>query len=372
MPQGAVAPLAAVLGKYKAYNADPRDAMLLVTALIQVFQKLFGHSGGRSQEVRTALTAAIDNAATLDWSRVNFPISATLLSQTYADIFTENNISDAEKYSVLIESLTVFLDILQANPEYATEPVLRRIVADTVVAQLKPVVAPELNYRANVLKIFKPATAASVDLEPLAVVVYRGELIGGGFGPELWGLAYTKDDKAHVLLETGEYVVVPAVSLVLAVTKDYDTSELPPYLLACAKLFMPIMLAELANGETAEMQMTIDRLSGHFGAFLIPPALEAIPLQTVAACDNVLEAARWGATTEETKNGAISLVDIPQTQLRVLITAQQSAIRPYITSTLVRTDNNAILMRLDVPREFSARGIYLFPRGDQSVALIVV
>jgi hypothetical protein len=120
------------------------------------------------------------------------------------------------------------------------------------------------------------------------------------------------------------------------------------------------------------MQMTIDRLSGHFGVFLIPPALEAIPLQTVAACDNVLEAARWGATTEETKNGAISLVDIPQTQLRVLITAQQSAIRPYITSTLVRTDNNAILMRLDVPREFSARGIYLFPRGDQSVALIVV
>lgn len=366
----AVAALSDMLGKFAAgNNVDQRDSLMFAAALIQTVQRL--NTGTPAEDLQATLAQTIASLSKLSWSSVPFPIAATLLSQTYADICTENNVRDSDRYKILLESLVTFVCMLQSNPEYATESVLRSIVSDAASSLPKPATAPELNYRANVLKIFTPGHVAAVDLEPLSVVIYRGELLGGGFGPELWGLAYTKDEQAHVLLETGEYVSVPAVSLVLASTKDYDTSELPPYLMACAKLFVPIMLSGLASGQQAEMQETIDRLSKHFGVFTLSPALEVVTLNDVIACENVLDSARW-AGTDPQKNGAITMIDIPATQLRVILTAQQAAIRPFITTTLVRTDNNAILMRLDVPREFSARGIYLFPRGEQSAALIVV
>ena len=347
-------------------SQDKRDEFLLATALIQTAQKLFTLNCNRIAPLQEVVSQAFTALGALPWNSVHFPIAQTLLSQTYADIFTANNVRDADKYKILLESLYTFLVIAQDNPELIREDVLRSIVADGA-SNAQAAKAPELNYRANVLKVFTPNKVAAIDLEPLHVVVYRGELLGGGFGPELWGLAYVKGDDAHVLLETGEYVKVHGTSLCLAVTKDYDTSELPPYLLACAKLFMPTMILQLA-GEP-EMAGTVEKLDKVFGNFVQPIPQLVIPEKELEVCESVLDKARW-ASNDTGAEGAMKSLDVPGTNLQVIVTAQQSRVRPYVTSTLVQAGNGTIYMRLDVPREFSAKGVYLFPLGEKSVSII--
>lgn len=365
-PRSVVESLNTVLQAFDGGNNgnDARDKFMLAAAIVQASQRLFGRTRNCSAESARALAAAIADLGQLDWSSVQFPISSTLLSQTYADIFTAANVKDADKSKVLLEGLCVFLNLLNDNPKYAQESVLRSIVADSVLTQTAPALSPELNYRANILQIFNPGNVAAIDLEPLHVVIYRGELIGGGFGPELWGLANIKDEQAHVLLETGEYVVVPEQSLVLAGTKDYDTSELPPYLLACARIFIPTAF-EFDNAAVVE------KLNKNFGNFTQLPNIHVVSVKDVASCENVID--KFRSSVQDTRSdGAMKAFDVEGTDLQIIVTAYRAAIRPYITATLTQKTTGSILMRLDVPREFSARGLYLFPLAKQSSALIVI
>ena len=366
-PIDALNSVLAVCAKSGAHKNDPRDEFLLATTLIQSAQKLFTTVGANRETVTSAAGQTLRALSELPWNSVHFSLAQTLLSQTYSDIFTRHQVRDIDKHRILLESLYTFLILEQDNPELAREDILRAIVEEGALgAQVAK--APELNYRANVLKIFSPNKVAAIDLEPLQVIIYRGELIGGGFGPERWGLAYVAGDTAHVLIETGEYVVVPSLSLCLAVTQDYDTSELPPYLLACAKLFMPSMLVKAIGGPQAiETANKLDRIFGNFSS--------AVPLIEVAAselqnCTAVLENARNGDNNAE-QQGAMKSLNIPNTELQIIVTAQQAAIRPYITASLVNSGSGTIYMRLDVPREFSATGIYLFPFNGKSAGLIV-
>ena len=351
-------------------DAAIRDAFLMAAGVVSAAQRVFTNNRELAPELCQIASKVFSDLSRLQWGAVDFPIDRVLFSQTYANVFTENNVRDADKNRVLLESLFTFITLLQENADYAKEPVLRGIVADSVQNKTVAAPAPELNYRANILKIFDPGAVSAIDLEPLAVVVYRGELLGGGFGPELWGLAYIKDEEAHVLLETGEYVRTPSVSLALAVTKSYDTSELPPYLMACAKLFMPIILSQVLDPADPGTQETIERLSKHFGNFTTNPSLCVLPVAELEACENVIDRARWGS--HDTADGAMKMIDVPDTSLKIIVTAQHAAIRPYITSTLVNAETGSILMRLDVPREFTARGIYLFPLNGRSTVLLVV
>jgi hypothetical protein len=364
--QSPVDSLSALLGSFAA--ADNRDLLMLAVSVIQAAQRLAARASKPANNAQLLATAIAD-LSNLPWGSVNFPVSSTLLSQTYSDIFTENNVRDADKNRVLLEGALAFLDLLRAQPEYATESVLRSLVADSAVTQTTPAPPPELNYRANILKIFDPNNVAAIDLEPLHVVIYRGELLGGGFGPELWGLAYVKDDTSHVILETGEYVVVPSASLALAATKDYDTSELPPYLLACAKILVPSLFGPVMANDPNSGQI-LEKLGKNFGNFSTLPVFEFVAAEKLSECENVIDNARW-ASNDTRVDGALKSFDIVG-NLQIMVTAQKAAIRPYITATLIDKVTGKILMRLDTPREFSARGIYLFPLREQSAALVVV
>jgi hypothetical protein len=353
----------------RAYSsADNRDVFMIIAAIVSAAQRVFAGKQSRD-ELCQQLAQVFQILGQLKWTHVNFPVPATLLSQTYANLFTEHNVRDDDKHRVLLESLLAFIALLEENPEYAQEAVLRGIVSDSIQTQTAAAPPPELNYRANTLKIFTPNSAPAIDLSPVEIIVYRGELLGGGFGPELWGLAYiAEDERAHVLLETGEYVCVPSMSLTLAVTKDYDTNELPPYLLACAKLFMPFLLSQFAPSDTQKEM--IDKLDKMLGNFDTVPHLCVLPLAELDACEALIDKARWGR--QDTADGAMKLIDVPNEDLRVVVTAQSSMVRPYITSTLVRPSDGKILMRLDTPREFTARGVYLFPLNGQSTVVLVV
>lgn len=367
-PIEAINSVLAAHAKTGAHSKDPRNEFLLAANLIQTAQKLFTETAANRANIAATAGNALLSLSQLPWNSVHFPLAQTLLSQTYSDIFTRHQVRDADKQRILLESLYTFLILAQDNPELVREDILRSIVEEGALgAQVAK--APELNYRANVLKIFSPNKVASIDLEPLQVIIYRGELIGGGFGPERWGLAYVAGDNAHVLLETGEYVVVPSLSLCLAVTHDYDTSELPPYLLACAKLFIPSMLVKAIGGPQAvEISRKLDKVFGNFSdAF---PVIE-VNAKDMQACAAVLDAARAGVQDTATQ-GAMRSFNIADTDLQIIVTAQQSTVRPYITATLVNAGSGAIYMRLDVPREFSATGVYFFPFENKSAALMVI
>lgn len=351
---------------------DARAKCLLAISAVQTLQRAFTHTKRGHADMQPVFMRLLASAENVSWNSVNFPIANTLLSQTYADLFTANNVRDSEKHSVLVSSLFTFLAVLESNPELATESLLRQLVEDGIRLQTPPAPAPELNYRANILQIFNPGNVAAVDLEPLLVIVYTGVLAGGGAGPELWGLAYIQEETAHVLLETGEYITTPADSLVLAATKDYDTSELPPYLLACARLFMPVMLSQLPDGNSPQMQEVIEKLEKNFGAFTAPPHLVvAAVVEELAECQKVIDSAR-SAGHDTASKGAMKLFGVPDSDMQIMVTAQQASNRPYITATLVHANAGTIFMRLDVPREFSARGVYLFPLHGKSSVLIVV
>jgi hypothetical protein len=349
-------------------SADTRDSFMAIAAVVAAAQRTLAVQEPERTSLCQLLSQIFAGLGQLRWREVDFPIQSTITSQTYANMFTENNVRDNDKHRVLIESLFAFLALMQENPDYAKEAVLRGIVADSIQSLTTPALAPELNYRANTLKIFNPGDVAAIDVSPLEIVIYRGELLGGGFGPERWGLAYlSEDEKAHVLLETGEYVCVPSMSLTLAVTKDYDTSELPPYLLACAKIFVPILLSQVGPENAQEIT---ERLDKNFGNFTAAPHLCVTTIDELSCCETVIDRARWAS--HDTADGAMKLIDVPNADLRVVVTAQQSSIRPYIPATLFKPSDGKILMRLDTPREFTARGVYLFPLNGQSTVLLVV
>jgi len=357
----------------KAQTTPPsmRDMLMLALSTVQVAQRTF--AGKTTKELQQAVANAVASMPATHLNAIQFPVMSTVLSQTYSNILAELGIlNEDDKCRALLEALLAFLMLTQTNPEYATEHTLRRIVAGSKPPVTKAVPYPELNYRANILKIFTPGVVTAIDLEPLQIIVYKGELLGGGFGPELWGLAYIKDAEAHVLLETGEYIMVPEASLSLAVTKDYATNELPPYLMACAKLFIPIMFSTIyAHDLTPDLQQALERLDKNFGSFTVAPTLEAVPISAVSVCENIIDNARW--RVEDLKSGgAVKTFSVAKSRTQIAVTAQQAAVRPCITAALLQADTGAILMRLDTPREFSARGIYLFPLAEKSAGLIVI
>lgn len=337
--------------------------MLLAVAAVQLAQRAFSGSSV-DQNFHNQISAAINKLASLPWNRVNFPVASTLMSQTYADIFAQHSAKDADKPQLLLESLFTFLNVLEMDPNLGDESVLRQIIESGVVTETTAATPVELNYRANILKIFTPANVSAIDLEPIQIVIYRGELLGGGFGPELWGLAYTHTDGfAYVLLETGEFVQLPEKTLCLAASKDYSSSEVPPYLLACARLFFPRFFTQI--GLDKEM---ITRLGKNFGSFTEWFGdIVQVPTAELENCEAVLDKARWGS--DHTDAGAVKIIPVGE-NLQVVITAQQAAIRPFISSTLVNASTGFTLMRLDTPREFSAHGIYLYPVGQASAAVI--
>lgn len=347
-------------------NVSARDRFLLAVSAVQLAQRSFTGLAAQDLKFHATVSSAISKLAELPWNRVNFPIANVLLSQTYADIFAKHNIKDSDRPQLLLESLFTFLNVLETNPELGSEEVFRQIIESEALAK-PPAASPvELNYRANVLKIFAPASVPSIDLEPLQIVIYRGELVGGGFGPELWGLAYSAGDGfSHVLLETGEYLRLPDKTLCLAASKDYSSSEVPPYLLACARLFFPDFMQHLSVDKEI-----IGKLEKNLGTFTEElTAVIKLNTEELANCETVLDNARWSGDHAGTGE-AIKAVNIANQDFQIVITARQAAIRPYITSMLTNAKTGLVLMRLDTPREFSAYGIYLYPVGSASSALI--
>ena len=345
------------------YGNTHRDAFLLALGIAQLSQKAATFRAPPAPTFFSALSSALSELSGLKWSHVNFSVAGALTSQTYSDLFTIHSVKDTDRHTILLQSLCAFLNVLALGPEYATEAVLRGIVQDEILNFTNAATPIELNYRANILKLFAPVNVEAIDIEPLKIVIYQGELSGGGFGPELWGLALPSDKEHlnHLLLETGEYVQVPETTLMLAAAKDYSTSEIPPYLLACARIFFPPFIEE----RMPELVHELPKLMRNLGSFVGEPDVTYIHPDALADCGCRLDT--HAITRDHADTGVTKFLQNSSGDLRAIIDAHASK-RPYITSALLDSADK-VHMRLDTPREFSAYGVYLFPSASINKAV---
>lgn len=364
-----------------ALKGAPVDRQLtIVGAVIETLRLIVTAvpASKRNAAVSAALNA-FSALGTLPIEKADFSLLRTVKSEKFNHLMAHLGPEDEREIRarVRLNVVKIFMNVLQLEPEAATQELVAELLKDEAANFPKPQTAVarfEINQPATVLRTFKPKPFVYVDADPrLMLVQYKGEMPGGGLGPSLWGVSYTDEesDTSHVILETGEYITVPSGSLTLAgVTTP---SDVPAYLLACAHLFMPLVLLKYNKlSDTAE---AFHKLQARFGEFTKPLYFHQAPAHNVSSLTGVIESAKWqfGGTAPVGATANFLVPELASDGTYVMVVAESAAIRPYVYANLVAkvAGKDTILMRIDRPREFSALGVYLFPMQDYAVALIV-
>lgn len=283
---------------------------------------------------------------------------------------------------VRLNALKLFMNVLEIEPDVANVDLLSDLLKEEAENFFKPQPKAtatvtsrfEINQPNTVLRTFKPAPFVFDERQPqLHIVDYRGELPGGGLGPSMFGVCYTDEESgaSHVLLETGEYLVVPSHSLTLAQAGAY--ADVPPYLMACAHLFMPLLLCHL--NKMSDTATSVTAMQTRFGEFTVPLYFHQATAQNVFSLTGVIESAKWqfSGTAPVGASAKFPVPELASTGASVIVVAESAAVRPYVYANLTTKADGAekVVMRLDRPREFSALGVYLFPLADSAVALVI-
>lgn len=369
-------------------DVPPDKQLVIVGAIVETLRLLTADvPAAKRQRAKSAAVSALSELSKLPIDQTNFSVLRTVKDKKFDRLFAllpeENNLDIWPRLQM--NAVKIFLNVLQLEPASATPDLLAALLEEEVVNFCKPQPteqAPsltakfEINQPSTVLRAFKPKPFVYSDEDPrLMLVQYKGEMAGGGLGPSLWGMCYTDEEVgvAHVLLETGEYVTTPAHSLLLAsVTTPADV---PPYLLACAYLFMPLLLTK--HNKMADTAAAFQKLQSRFGEFITPLYFHQAEPQNVSSLTGVIEAAKWqfGGTAPFGATAKFLVPELASSGTYVMVVAESAGVRPYVYANLITKptawEKEKIAMRIDRPREFSALGVYLFPMHDYSVALVI-
>lgn len=367
-------------------DVPPRKQLIIVGAFIETLRLVTVDVPPEKQaNVQIAAIKAFADLSKLPIAAANFSVLRAIKDKKFDHLFAalpeENNLDVWPQLQMT--AVKIFMNVLQLEPESATVELLESLLEDEVENFCKPQPTDkgvarkekfEVNQPSTVLRAFTPKPFVYVDKDPrLTLVQYKGEMPGGGLGPILWGMCYVDEEAAvaHVLLETGEYVTIPAHSLCLAsVTTNADV---PPYLLACAHLFMPLLLSKF--NKLVETADAFHSLQARFGEFTVPVYFHQADPQNVFSLTGVIESAKWqfGGTAPFGAAAKFLVSGLASSGTYIMVVAESAGVRPYVYANLVSKvgDKEEIVMRIDRPREFSALGVYLFPMRDYVVALVV-
>lgn len=363
--------LSTVLKEYagsQSQAVESCDIATLAFSIVQLCQLSFSDPARNSAAFLRATGTLIAHFPQFNWSGVNFPIIARLQSQEYADKLAANGIESGD--TIRLSVVLAFLNVLAASPEYATADTLDYIFNEELAAVIaaNPPNRRVSNYRVDLLKVFTPGAVNALELEPLQIVVYRPELASGIFGPELWGLAYTdRRDRTHVMLETGEYIEVPATALTLAMAKGYATSEVPLQLLACANLFFPLFWSIHGSDISDERLVRIKSNLGQFNGKMAISFRAPSDLQKVSDALNSPIRVIDGSSSPA---AVVTILELPDTDFNIGIGVDFSAKRPFIHSALLDRKSRRELATDGRPRECSVYGVYLFGALDTAAAVV--
>ena len=318
----------------------------------------------------------------INWGAIPFSITRAVLSNKYHKTILDTGLALNHIPEVLQTSVVLFLEFLQGGAEVTEEVfagIVASVAADKALALKKPAApvvkaVPEVFQEKFAHRAFTPAVVTEALIKQLRVdyVYFKGELPGGRLGPDVRGLCFENGTKQlHVLLETGEYVRVPEGALNVARCNDPEEfKRIPPHLLLSASiageyLFMIGVIQEdqkdlLSSGCLGKLHQSFHKV--------------VVAFETLQPLEQVFEKGRESISMGVTgPSGATVRFPVAETDMAVVIDARYSPTGAYGVSRLVRTDavgDDATLMRHDTPRQFTARGIYIFPTKDNGLVAL--
>jgi hypothetical protein len=360
-----------------APSTVPEDRLFLSAGLIELLRRT------KNRDVVMAMAQLLVELPDTNWSAIPFSLTRAVLGNKYHKPILDAGLSLNHIPEVLQTSIVLFLEFLQGGAE-VTEEVFAAIVASVAAdkaAALKPkqatpvlMRAPEVFQEKFANRVFTPAAVTEATIKQLRAdyVYFKGELPGPRLGPDIRGLCFENGtNQLHILLETGEYVRVPTGALNVAQCNDPEEfKRIPPHLLLNASIAGEYlcMIGVIEEDQKALLA------SGCLGKLQQPCHKVVVAFETLQPLEQVFEKGRESISMGVTgPSGATVRFPVADTDMAVVIDARYSPTGAYGVSRLVRTDtvgDDTTLMRHDTPRQFTARGIYLFPTKDDGLVAL--
>lgn len=310
----------------------------------------------------------------IPWENLKFSISKALQDAKYVTLVQSAGVSAVKTPAVLLQAVVVLLDFLQGGAE-VSEDIFAAIVASAAEAAVEllpaePIKTPELFSESLMRRVVKMRDVDAQGFLELQItpVLFKGQLSSnkdeprqGVLLPDTRGVQFTSlAGQEHILLETGEYLSTTKQSFLIDLVRPVGVTHFPPTLAALMTVATPVLVAYGHLEKSVGDQLASCPLAAIIGPHKPVTASAA----AMAAVEQVFSIGRdslnMGATGP---SGATARFPVPGTDLTVVIDARFSARGPYATSRLVREQDSVdvVIMRNDVLRLFTARGIYLFP-----------
>ena len=335
--------------------------------------RLAGSDAKSPTHARAKLVDAAAQLKDCDFSVLNFSLTRATRSDALKDIFEYVNTPADLRDAIILEALRQFVNVLQLDPKSASQDLFNQLVAEEAVVSAKPTQwpvpptalpakkAPALVQPMRVQNVFAPAKFSPEGSPATELLDWQSEYpSGAGFGPQLRAISLEPEPTQHtkILTETGEFVWLPEQTFLAAKAAPEDYVGVSPYLLACARVYAP-----WCWGAAEDME---ERYDARFGRYTKPVLFATYAADFVSALQAVFD------TPDNYPAGhSVSVtLSVDGTPYSVTLDARVSKTGPYVTAKLLDANEN-ILMRLDTPRQFSPRGVYLFPLQEAAVGLIV-
>lgn len=357
---------------------ETSDKLFLTAGIVELLR----HS--KSVSTGFALAELLASLPVVEWHQIPFSVTKAVLSDKYKNMVKQLGVPDSLVASVLLSGLCDFLAHVEAQPP--TEDLLRTLVCAFAreAAETPPTITapttPEIFNHWLLKRVFEPAAITDDTLTQLDVklVYFAAPLTVRRIrGPEIRGLAFDNGtNKYFVLLESGEFVVVPKnYEHLRLVTKEVLFPDVP------TALFLSACLAAQQLETYAVISKPQEEFiaAGNLGRPLKPVLPALASAAHIIALEHMFdigrESVRLGGTGATGPVGAVVRFPIPDTDLIVVLDANQDSLGPYSTSRLVRVNDagtETVLMRHETPRLYSLRGVYLFPLKDQLISLTIM
>ena len=366
------------LGKFKA--ADDHSALKLLACTLELFRQ--AQLPTKNPAFFKALSQLAQTTGNINWGAVPFSITQAVLGRGPA-IAKQYGAEAKDTAGVLVAALTLFADLVEnglADPDVPAQDIFDAVIAEVAESykntQTVNPSAPEIYNERMLARVFNPAQFTDTMASALSasLVSFRDKLPSGEVGPAYRGMSFDNGTNTHfLLLETGEFFPVSPRSApsVTGTNTAEDYASICPALLAYVSIAARHL--EIAAVISEAQRKQIER-SGYLGEFTKPAHYAVVLRDDVASLERVIdgakEAATLGITGATGAHGASIQVPVPDTDYVISIDAAVSSTGSYVVATLLHSGR--VVMRLERPRQFSARGVYLFPLTDCVVSLTVI
>ena len=366
------------VGKFRATD-DLGQLRLLACALELLRQAC---TPNKDPAFVRALATLAQKAGDINWGAVPFSITQAALGRGL-DVARQYGATKETAPAIVTAALVLFSDLIEnglAGTDVPAQDIFDAVIAEVAESPKNPLTvnpsAPEIYNERMLSRVFNPAQFTDTMAAALSasLVNFRDKLPSGELGPAYRAISFDNGTNTHyLLLETGEFFPVRPRSApaVIGTNTAEDYAAICPALLAYVSIAARHL--EIAAVITEEQRKQIER-PGYLGEFTKPAHFAVVLRDDVASLERVIDGAKEDATLGLTgatgAHGAAIQVPVPGTDYVISLDASVSSTGPYVVATLLHSGR--VVMRLERPRQFSARGVYLFPLTDCVVSLTVI